>query len=74
MRNLSRRHSRKSKALLAKVKYGVVLADKDVAKNPQRAVRGGDVDTGHTKEANRVLVVDDVVCRLDCVPVVPGKQ
>ena len=59
------RHGGKAELLVAVVKHRVVLADEDVAKNPQRTTGRGDVNARHAEQTDCVLVVDDVVGRLD---------
>ena len=44
-----------------------VLADEDVAKDPEWAIRGRDVDADKAEEADHTLVVDDVVRRGNAV-------
>eukprot|EP01046_Picozoa_sp_COSAG06_P003961 COSAG06_NODE_159_length_21747_cov_5.504111_11_plen_111_part_00 len=41
----------------------LTFADEDVAKDPERSLRRGDVNTCHAEEADHVLVLDDVVVR-----------
>jgi hypothetical protein len=43
------------------VEHDVVLADEHVAQNPQRATRGGDVNSGHTEQTDRLTGLTDLI-------------
>jgi len=47
--------------LVTIVEDGVVLAHEDISKNPKRSTRSGDVDSGHTEEADRDTFLSDLV-------------